>query len=434
MSYYFESMKAGKIQVEKLTTLYCTNHSNELLKLINIIPYIHWNINDLLSQKEDYYQNKWNYSYVIKNSENKIIGVIIAYFRLADNVHIFDSLYIHRFAISPEYQNIGIGKEVLKYFIYKSFKEIPWLLNITIQANNDDKNASIVKFYKNNGFKYMYNIPYENKTDVLLLLERESYEFPNFIHIDYEELNLMHPRLNVSNNFIDSKNVLPIIYFASTNEKKKEIVKFIFHNYNIDVNFVRPPIELTEPQVEKPELEEERKLISIPLKSVSRFINKNMVPYTIEDTMLFVEFFNRNGLQWELPGLDTKRWLRQMGLDGFLEIMGNTSKRKAKFVSQTGAYVKAKGYYYGRGEVSGTIAYKKSEVIKPKYGTYPYFFHLLFVPDGADKTLAEMDMHEYAQYDYMRRSIVQLIKNLSDCELLQRQYTVFDYSEEEFNL
>lgn len=236
--------------------------------------------------------------------------------------------------------------------------------------------------------------------------------------------------MNVSSDFFDSKNVLPIIYFASTNEKKKEIVKFIFHNYNIDVNFVKSPIELTEPQVEKPELEEERKLVSLPLKSISRFINKNMVPYTIEDTMLFVEFFNRNGNQWELPGLDTKRWLRQMGLDGFLEIMGNTSKRRAKFVSQTGAYVKAKEYCYGRGEVYGTISYKKSEIMQPKYGTYPYFFHLLFIPDGADKTLAEMDMYEYAQYDYMRISIVQLIKNLSDFEPLQRQYTVFDYTEE----
>ena len=430
MSYYYKSLNFGKIQIEKLTTSYCTNHSNELLKLINIIPYIHSGVDDLLCQKEDYFKNKWNYSYVIKNSQNKIIGVLIAYFRLAGKKHIFDSLYIHRFAISPEYQNIGIGTVVLKYFINKTFKEIPWLLNITVQTNNDCENNSVIQFYKNNGFKYMYSIPYENKTDLLLLLERKNYACPKILNFEFEELNLKHPRLNVSSDFFDSKNVLPIIYFASTNEKKKEIVKFIFHNYNIDVNFVKSPIELTEPQVEKPELEEERKLVSLPLKSISRFINKNMVPYTIEDTMLFVEFFNRNGNQWELPGLDTKRWLRQMGLDGFLEIMGNTSKRRAKFVSQTGAYVKAKEYCYGRGEVYGTISYKKSEIMQPKYGTYPYFFHLLFIPDGADKTLAEMDMYEYAQYDYMRISIVQLIKNLSDFEPLQRQYTVFDYTEE----
>jgi inosine/xanthosine triphosphate pyrophosphatase family protein len=97
--------------------------------------------------------------------------------------------------------------------------------------------------------------------------------------------------------------------------------------------------------------------------------------------MLFVEFFNVIGEQWELHGLDTKRWLRQMGLDGFLGILGNTNRRKAKFVSQTGAYFKSEKYFYGRGEVCGSISYKKAEVLTPQYGTYPYFFHLLFIPD-----------------------------------------------------
>lgn len=143
--------------------------------------------------------------------------------------------------------------------------------------------------------------------------------------------------------------------------------------------------------------------------------------------MLFIEFFNKNGGTWELPGLDTKRWLRQMGLDGLLEIMGNTSKRKARFVSQTGAYVKTGEYCYGRGEVNGRIAIEKAEIITPKYGTYPYFFHLLFIPDGAEKTLAEMDMYEYAQYDYMRKSIIQLISELPSEDGVQRQYVISDF-------
>lgn len=428
MSYSFISTKAERIQIDKLSYSYCQKHTNELLKIINIIPHIHWTPCELLSQEEDFYKDKWNYSYVIKNSEDKIIGVLIAYFRVADTKHIFDSLYLHRFAIAQEYQNIGIGTEALKYFIQKSFAEIPWLLNISAQTNDNLENKHVIKFYRNIGFKDMYHVQYSNKTDILMLLERNYYMVSETKDIEKDRLNLRHPRFEVSTIGFERQNVLPVIYFSSTNEKKREIVKFIFHNYNIDVCFVKPPIELTEPQVEKPELEEERKLVSLPLKSVSRFINT--VPYTIEDTMLFVEFFNRNGEIWELPGLDTKRWLRQMGLEGFLEIMGNTNKRKARFVSQTGAYVKPNKYYYGRGEVSGTIAYRKPEIVIPKYGTYPYFFHLLFIPDGANKTLAEMDMYEYAQYDYMRKSIVQLIKELSG-NPLQRQYTLVDLIKEE---
>lgn len=203
-------------------------------------------------------------------------------------------------------------------------------------------------------------------------------------------------------------------------------MKFIFNNYNIDVIFVKYKAELTEPQIESPDLEEEKKLVSLPLKSFSRFISREKVPFIIEDTMLFIEFFNRNGKQWELPGLDTKRWLRQMGLDGILEIMGNTGTRKAKFVSQTGAYLRANNYCFGRGEVNGKIANYKSEIITPKYGTYPYFFHLIFIPEGASKTLAEMDMFEYAQYDYMRKSIRMLIDEISDKDPQKRQMTMFD--------
>lgn len=427
MSYSFVSKIGKKIQIDKLTNRYCQEYSEDLLKIINTIPFIHWSYKELLSHKEDYYGNKWNYSYVIKNSNNMIIGVLIAYFRIADNKHIFDSLYLHRFAILPEYQNMGIGTETLKYFIKKSFEEIPWLLNISVQTNDNRENQYVIRFYRNIGFKDMYNIQYPNKTDILLLLERKFYKNLSDVYIERNMINLRHPRFNVTVEGYKKKNVLPVIYFSSTNVKKKEMVQFIFHNYNIEVNFVNSSIELTEPQIEKPE--EERKLVSLPLKAISRFID--LVPYVIEDTMLFIEFFNRNGNVWELPGLDTKRWLRQMGLDGLLEIMGNTNKRKARFVSQTGAYIKTGKYCYGRGEIFGKIAIEKAEILTPKYGTYPYFFHLLFIPDGTEKTLAEMDMHEYAQYDYMRMSIVQLINELSNGDEFQRQYTLFDYFDEE---
>ena len=426
-NYSFLVPQVGNIKIEALTEQYCHNHCEELLQLINIIPFINWGKTELLSQEEDYYKNKWNYSYVIKNDIEEIIGVVIAYFRVSDDKHIFDSLYIHKFAINPQYQKKGIGTVVINYFIQKAFREIPWLLNITVQTNINKSNEFVVRFYNNVGFKNMYNIKYTNKTDVLLLLERENYIGSTIRNnIEIKKINLPHPRFNVYFDENNKDSILPIIYFSSSNTKKKEIVKFIFHNYNIDINFTTPPVELTEPQIEKPGIEEERKLVSLPLKTVSRFINT--VPYIIEDTMLFVEFFNRNNSEWELPGLDTKRWLRQMGLDGFLEIMGNTSKRKARFVSQTGAYLRANSYIYGRGELMGEIAYKKSEIIIPKYGTYPYFFHLIFIPDGANKTLAEMDMYEYSKYDYMRKSIIELIKGFSASDIkISRNLTLFDY-------
>ena len=423
MSYDFVLKDDSLIIVEKLTRLFCIEHRNEILEIINIIPHISWTIDDLLSQSNDYYGNKWNYSYVIKHG-NVIVGVLIAYFRHADDKHIFDSLYIHRFAIRPDYQKRGIGTEALKYFIGKSFSEIPWLLNISCQTNNCRDNDYVIQFYKSIGFVEMYNVYYSDKIDILFLLEREKLNMQVPSLIVRKHLSLPHPRLSVFSNFAKSTCVLPTLYFSSTNEKKKRIIKFILNNYNIRVSFVKPPIEMTEPQVEEPTIAEERKLVSLPLKAVSRFIET--VPYVIEDTMLFIEYFNRNGKQWELPGLDTKRWLRQIELEGLLQIMNNTKRRRARFVSQTGAYVKAGTYYYGRGEIEGYIANYVAQINNPRYGTYPFFFHRVFIPDGANKTLAEMDMFEYAKYDYMRKSINDLLSKLSQLSLFQVDDTYED--------
>lgn len=423
MSYQFISTTNELITVEKLSQSFCDCNSNELLQIINTIPHIHSTKEDLLSQDEDYYKNKWNYSYIIK-CQDKIIGVLIAYFRIADNRHIFDSLYIHRFAVIDEYQKIGIGTTVLKHFIQDSFAEITWLLNISIQTNNEPKNDYVIRLYKKIGFEEMYKIQYPDKEDVLLLFERNRFK-PFFnCNSHQKHIRLPHPRLKTMIEYDNPQPTLPVVYFSSSNNNKRRIVEFIFHNYNIDVAFVTLPIELTEPQVEKPDIENERKLVSFPLKHVSRFITTK--PCVIEDTMLFIEYFNRNGKTWELPGLDTKRWLRQLGLDGLLDIMGKTLKRNALFVSQTGAYLKPDEYYYGRGETKGRIALEKAKEVEERYGTYPFFFHLLFIPDGSSKTLAEMDMFEYSKYDYMRKSIVQLIHNISQKGTIYRQYTLFD--------
>ncbi|MCR5799209.1 MAG: GNAT family N-acetyltransferase [Lachnospiraceae bacterium] len=415
--------RGERVYIYQLTEEYCQSKADSILKLVNIIPHIKWDKTDLLSQSSDFYHNKWNYSYIVENEEKRVIGVLIAYFRVADEKHIFDSLYIHRLAIDPRYQNIGIGTYLTKYFITKSYREIGWLLNISAQTNDELSNMHVISFYKKIGFRSMYNIKYPDKTDILLLYERKHYSGFG-IEVKSVSKGLKHPRLTVIVEGMPDKNKLPVFYFATSNEKKKEIVSFILHNYNIEVSFVKPKVELTEPQVEGPGIEEERKLVSMPLKAISRFITN--VPYVVEDTMLFIGFFNRDK-EWELPGLDTKRWLRQIKLEGILEIMGNCTNRKARFVSQTGAYLKSNEYFYGRGEIEGTISKKIANIEKPLYGTYPYFFHRIFIPNGANKTLAEMDMYEYAKYDYMRKSFKQLISSIDS---IYRDYDLFDYMEE----
>ena len=416
-----------KFYIKPLSEELCKIHCEEILEIINIIPYIHWTEEELFLDK-DFFKNKWLYCLVVTDSNHKIIGVLIAYFRLADDNHIIDSLYLHKLAIKPEYQNKGIGTELIKYFISKSYTEITWLWNISVQTNDEIKNKYVIDFYQKAGFSKYYNIEYANKIDTLMVYERDV--FANSLlakesNISYNSKTLKHPRLNIVENLFYKGIKMPIIYFASTNEKKKELIKFVFNNYNLEVKFTNPIKNIVEPQVESTDSDEELNLVRFPLKSASRFISINKTPYVIEDSMVFIEYFNRNGLDWELPGHDTKRWLKQLGVNGVLDILGNSNKRKARFVSQIGGYIKSNEYYFGRGETSGSIAYNIAASNEIQKGTCPSFFNLIFIPEGASKILAEMDMFEFAKYDYIRKSIFDFINNIKYNHTFNNQINLF---------
>ena len=202
------TLRNEKIYIEQLDDLIVKNHCEEILGLVNIIPHISWDTAELMSQDEDYYNNKWNYSYVIVNEKKEIIGIIVAYFRVADEKHIFDSLYLHRLAIAPKYQNQGIGTQAINYFINKAYEQIPWLLNISAQTNDTADNQKVINFYKNIGFKEMYNIYYPDKKDILMLFEKHQKESLIKRNKRYHSLNLKHPRLSLCIEGEKNNNVL----------------------------------------------------------------------------------------------------------------------------------------------------------------------------------------------------------------------------------
>lgn len=288
------------LQILPLTKEYCVGHCKEILSLINTIPHIHWVADDLFLDN-DHYGNKWRYSYIVLDEQEHIIGVLISYFRMADEKHILDSVYIHKLAIQEEYKNKGIGSKLLQHVIISCFGQMQWLWNITVQTNDCEENQRVIHFYQKNGFKRLYSINYADKIDVLMLIERSQYQSYDFHYIQTPSCpSLFHPRLGNLLNISSRTTTMPILYFSTTNTYKRTIVQFILHNYNIDTVFIKQSYPITEPQIECADIEEELNLVRFPLKNISRFINKT--PYVIEDSMLFVEYFNRNSSAWELPG------------------------------------------------------------------------------------------------------------------------------------
>lgn len=81
----------------------------EILSIINLIPHIQSNIKELFEERNPCY-SKWEHSVGVFNSNNEIIGILLAYNRTKDDRHNFDSLYIHRLAVKKEYQKRNVIK------------------------------------------------------------------------------------------------------------------------------------------------------------------------------------------------------------------------------------------------------------------------------------------------------------------------------------
>ena len=64
--------------------------------------------------------------------------------------------------IDKAFQKKGIGTTVLKHFIQSAFTSIPWLLNISLQTNNETSNEYVLKFYRDIGFVDMYKLHYKD--------------------------------------------------------------------------------------------------------------------------------------------------------------------------------------------------------------------------------------------------------------------------------
>lgn len=197
------------------------------------------------------------------------------------------------------------------------------------------------------------------------------------------------------------------LYFYTSSSIKFNHYKFIFHEQGIKL--IQEPVKLfvLEPQIEDSSDDHLMNLVLHPLKQMARFIeNEQKYPAMIEDTILQVDFFNTTGSSVKLPGADTKNWWKALGNEGILSIMGETTRRSARFVSIIGIYSGKGEYRVYQGYTDGQISMEVRESQNPPPENKvinPHFFHKIFIPDGSKKTMAEMDYIEFESFDYRRK-------------------------------
>lgn len=379
--------------------------------------------------------HKWKLSYICKDCNGSIVGVVISYYHFADDVNPFDSVYLHRIAVVPNHRNNYVAFNFLNLAIANYFTFQPWLRNVSVQVTSEPLNLAATNLYKKLDFYFFGFRIYKNKKDSIYILHNTKWR-NQLIKLEgavgYPEA-FANPRLKTA----AKADTPPVFYISSGSPEKRQQLSWLLSLYNFEAKYYFPPVDLIEPQVDKMGLESEMILVFHPLKQIARFIGNDNVPLLIEDTMLFIEMFNKNfDCEPELPGLDTKRWWRQLGNEGVLRLLLNSPKRRAKYVSQVGCYLGSGRYIYGRGELEGTISTSEkwenhSDLNYPI--TNSLFFHKIFVPKKLNKTLGQLNGQEFTYRDYRRKAIEDLLNKMAKESMeapLQKSFIFWDSSDE----
>jgi XTP/dITP diphosphohydrolase len=181
------------------------------------------------------------------------------------------------------------------------------------------------------------------------------------------------------------------IYFLTSNKHKIMEVEPIASRYGFEIEgYSGYKIEIQ--SMDLAEISEKAALIGYML------LKK---PVLVEDAGLFIEALNG------FPGPYSSYVYKTLGIKGILKLMKNTENRRAYFMSATTIIYKP-CIITATGIVYGTLTHE------PR-GNKGFGFDPIFVPEGSDKTFAEMDIEEKNKYSHRARSVDKAFNQLIKC-------------------
>jgi XTP/dITP diphosphohydrolase len=182
------------------------------------------------------------------------------------------------------------------------------------------------------------------------------------------------------------------IYFVTTNRGKVYTAKRILSRYGYSVmqkkDFIDEPEHTNNPRL----------IAKAKIMEASKRYSKALM---CEDGGFFVDALDGE------PGVKVKGYLEKHGLAGLLKRLKGETNRKAYFWSAL-AYIEPgwKEPVYFDGKTHGVLA----EEPRGEMRSYSWSeLHLAFIPDLYEKTLAEMDQDEYAQFSNRQTSNIMML-------------------------
>ena len=122
-------------------------------------------------------------------------------------------------------------------------------------------------------------------------------------------------------------------------------------------------------------------------------------PFIIDDSGLFVTALN------EFPGVFSAFALRTVGNAGILRLMEGVEDRRARFEARIGLWSRETGQRVFSGRVDGRIGTEAR-------GEGGFGFDPIFIPEGRDRTFAEIPTDEKNSFSHRGRAVAALLEFL----------------------
>jgi ribosomal protein S18 acetylase RimI-like enzyme len=178
--------EVGQIQKIKIVILdrkLAEQNIDRLVELEDLIPMVDGDPVELLAESKGdrIMYGKWDHSLALIDGE-KIIGFLMGYERKSEGNEQYpiNSIYINTIAIDQNYQGMGLGKKLMKFFIDRAIshglKFLEGEVVFSVQTNSAEFNNKVKDFYKSFGFNKRATKQYDNRTDNVYQLDVENYE------------------------------------------------------------------------------------------------------------------------------------------------------------------------------------------------------------------------------------------------------------------
>jgi len=193
------------------------------------------------------------------------------------------------------------------------------------------------------------------------------------------------------------------ILYATSNKGKIAEINRTIRIEGLDAEVITlKDINFNEEIIENGETFEENSMIKA--EAVKKYCDRNGIEYEIiiaDDAGMCVECLNGR------PGVYSARYAGENAsqeeiLNKLLDEMKDKENRKATFVCVLSGILKDGAKIVKRGETKGSIAYKIS-----KLGGLTY--NPVFIPDGFDKTVVEMDDKEFQKVHNHRMAALEAL-------------------------